>query len=307
MATAPKSTTINRTGDQPVLRPGRPADPPGTEPVVPDTPPGPPAETTEKAATEVAPPAKEVAEKAAPAEGEEEPSADDMARATAQTRQRQRRRLIRQCERLLLLDFNMLAMPGWPDSFLLAKARRRRDLWIFSVTVAALVFFSGMTGFVPAWIAGTGFGAAVLIFLAGLPPVRRLYAKHPSYLDLIFKRQRLLRQARRHAEELESDMGLAWLCVQMSDHNHALRSPRFASLVQLSEQRVLPQALKQRAHMQLYLVFMLEAEKAYERLQQAYFSGHQEAIDRGWATVAEEAKVAKPAEPMPPPDQDAPS
>lgn len=274
---------------------------------MPDSPPAPAAEKPVQKQTDAHLPAIEASAKPAPAEAENEQSEDEMARATAQTRQRQRRRLIRQCERLLLLDFNMLAMPGWPDSFLLAKARRRRDLWIFSVTVAALVFFSGMTGFVPAWIAGTGFGAAVLIFLAGLPPVRRLYARQPSYLDLVFNRQRLLRQARRHAEELESDTGLAWLCVQMADHNHALRSPRFASLVQLSEQRVLPQALKQRGHMQLYLVFMLEAEKAYERLQQAYFSGHQEAIDRGWATVAAEAKVAKADQPAPGPEEGAPS
>ncbi|BES70931.1 hypothetical protein RE428_19490 [Marinobacter nanhaiticus D15-8W] len=198
-------------------------------------------------------------------------------------RQSGRRRLLRQCERVLLLDFNTLAMPDWPDNFTMAAARRRRDIWLFSASLAAIVFLAGVPGIVPAWIAGTGFGAFVLIVLAGIPFVRRLYSGQPSYIDLLLRRQHRMREARSHIQHLEGAEGLAWQCAMMAEFNPALRSPRFSGLVNLSEKRSLARELRRRDHIRLFLIYMLEAEKAYERLQHAYFEGHQTAIDKGWA------------------------
>ncbi|MEX0605902.1 MAG: hypothetical protein WD623_13415 [Marinobacter sp.] len=204
----------------------------------------------------------------------------------AETRQRHLRRLLKQCERVLLLDFSVLAMQDWPDNFTLVEARRRRDIWLFCATLAALVFLSGMTGFVPAWIAGGGFGIFVLIVIAGIPTVRRLYASRPSYLELLIRRQSLMKDARKHVMHLEGEVGLLWQCAQMAEFNSPLKSIRFSGLVRLSEQRVLARSLVKREHMRLYLIYLLEAEKAYDRLQHAYFEGHQGAIDRGWQSVA---------------------
>jgi hypothetical protein len=161
-------------------------------------------------------------------------------------------------------------------------------LWIFSALVAAVVFLSGLTGFVPAWIAGGGFGAFVIILLLGVPVVRRVYTSAPSYLDLLLKRQRLMRDARKHAEHLEGKEGLIWQCARMADFNPALKSTRFGSLLRLSEQKSLPGALSRREHIRLYLIYLLEAEKAYSKVQAAFFEGNQEAIDQGWQTVAAE-------------------
>src|SRR5690554_8225992 len=111
--------------------------------------------------------------------------------------------MLRQCDRVLLMDFDLLSMSDWPNNYQMAAARRSRDLWVFSALVAAVVFLSGLTGFVPAWIAGGGFGAFVIILLLGVPVVRRVYTSTTSYLDLILKRQRLMRDARKHAEHLE--------------------------------------------------------------------------------------------------------
>jgi len=206
----------------------------------------------------------------------------------AESRQRKLRLMLRQCDRVLLLDFDLLALPDWPDNYTLAAARRNRDIWLFGALLAAVVFLSGMTGFVPAWIAGGGFGAFVIILLLGVPGVRRLYTSRPSYLDLVIRRQRMIRDARKHIEHLEGKEGLVWQCARMAEFNSALKATRFSELLALSERRVLARNLTRREHIRLYLIYLLEAEKAYGRAQQAFFEGHQQAIDRGWSSVAAE-------------------
>ncbi|CAN0589229.1 unnamed protein product, partial [Ectocarpus sp. 12 AP-2014] len=204
----------------------------------------------------------------------------------AETRQRTLRLMLKQCDRVLLMDFDLLAMSGWPDNYSLAAARRNRDLWLFSALVAALVFLSGLTGFIPAWIAGGGFGAFVIILMLGVPAIRRIYTARPSYLDLVIKRQRLLRDARKHIEHLEGKEGLVWQCARMAEFNTSLRSSRFSELLALSEQRALARNMTRREYIRLYLIYLLEAEKAYDRVQKAFFDGNQQAMDRGWASVA---------------------
>ncbi|WP_339806687.1 hypothetical protein [uncultured Marinobacter sp.] len=226
---------------------------------------------------------------ASQAEVAEATTSDGVEKRFAESRQRRLRRLLRQCERVTLMDFNTLALSGWPDNFSLSMARRRRDTWLLGASVAALVFLSGMTGFVPAWFAGGGFGAFVVILLLGFPPIRRLYSSRPSYLDLLMQRQQLLRDARKHVAHLEGDLGLIWQCNELSEFNTTLSAPRFSTLRHLSEQRRLSASLNQREHIRLYLIFLLEAEKAYERMQSAYFEGHRQAIDKGWQSVAETA------------------
>lgn len=213
---------------------------------------------------------------------------EDIEKTLAESRQRKLRLMLKQCDRVLLLDFDLLALPDWPDNYTLSAARRNRDLWLFSALLAAIVFLSGMTGFVPAWIAGGGFGAFVIILLMGVPTIRRLYTSRPSYMDLVIRRRRLLRDARKHIEHLEGKEGLVWQCARMAEFNPALKATRFSELLALSERRVLARNMTRREHIRLYLVYLLEAEKAYSRVQQAFFEGHQRAIDHGWESVASE-------------------
>ncbi|WP_138436566.1 hypothetical protein [Marinobacter shengliensis] len=213
-------------------------------------------------------------------------SQGDIEKALAESKQRKLRLMLRQCDRVLLMDFDLLSMSDWPTNYQMAAARRSRDLWVFSALVAATIFLSGLTGFIPAWIAGGGFGAFVIILLLGVPIIRRIYTEKPSYLDLVVKRQRLLRDARKHVEHLEGKEGLVWQCARMAEYNPALKHPRFSDIIRLSEQRVLARQLVRREYVRLYLIYMLEAEKAYSRVQQAFFDGNQEAIDKGWQSVA---------------------
>ena len=268
-----------------VLRPGRSADPapakPEASPAIKAVPA--PASESEGASTSAGGSVQPGAESVHGAE-----AAEDAGPVQAESRQRRLRLILRQCDRVLLMDFDLLAMNDWPDNFSLASARRSRDLWVFSALVAATVFLSGLTGFVPAWIAGGGFGAFVIILLLGIPAVRQIYTSAPSYLDLLIKRRRMMRDARKHAEHLEGKEGLIWQCARMADFNPALKNSRFSRLLRLSEQKALPRALSRREHIRLYLIYLLEAEKAYGRVQAAFFEGNQEAIDRGWQKAVAE-------------------
>lgn len=269
-----------------VLRPGRPADPVANAPAPGEPTPAQPMEAAvggagEDSSSATAPVAGLEAE-AAPSTPADAVAIDEL---SAARRQHKLRLLLRQCDRVLLLDFNLLAMSSWPDNYTVAAARRRRDLWLFSATLSGLIFLSGMTGLVPAWVAGGGFGAFVIILLAGIPVIRRLYSGHESYLELIMRRQRLMREARKHIAHLEGNAGLLWQCAQMSEFNPALRSLRFQRLISLSEKRVLARYCVRRQHVRLFLIYMLESEKAYSRLEQAFFDGNQAAIDAGWASA----------------------
>ncbi len=275
------TTTLTGGADSPPaqLRAGRPADP---------------ADVTNNELEKIAD--TDQPEGAVSAEGEqtnhtgpnteEEQSQQDPEHRQAQTELRNLRLMLRQCDRVLLMDFDLLSMPEWPDNYSLAKARRSRDLWLLSALVAATVFLSGLTGFVPAWVAGGGFGVCVIILLLGVPFIRRIYTNKPSYLDLIWQRQRLLRGARKHVAHLEGSDGLVWQCARMARYNASLRHARFSDMIRLSEQRVLPRYLTKREHFRLYLIYMLEAERAYNKIQQAFFDGNQAAIDKGWQDVA---------------------
>lgn len=283
-------------GGEPLLRRGRPADPPpeagdggrsadaatGTE--LPDNrPERGAAPSVDRLETDDIPAGdRSVAESST---GED---SQDIEKTLAESRQRKLRLMLRQCDRVLLLDFDLLALPDWPDNYTVAAARRNRDIWLFGALLAAVVFLSGLTGFVPAWIAGGGFGAFVIILLLGVPGIRRLYTSRSSYLDLVIRRKRLLRDARKHVEHLERKEGLVWQCARMAEFNSTLKATRFSELLALSERRVLARNLTRREHIRLYLIYLLEAEKAYTGAQQAFFEGHQQAIDQGWSSVAAE-------------------
>lgn len=280
-----KAPQANEPVQAPVLRPGRAADPVPAASTTAAQAPAP--SVASPGEVDVAEPDQESAAlSGAGSDHHDEPSSGKVERVMAESRQRKLRLMLRQCDRILLMDFDLLAMNDWPDNYTLAEARRGRDLWLFSALMAAVVFLSGLTGFVPAWLAGGGFGAFVIILLLGIPAVRQIYTSRPSYLDLIVTRQRMLREARRHAAHLEGSDGLIWQCAQMSDFNPALKNSRFSHLLRLSESRVLPRQLTRREHVRLYLMYLLEAEKAYSRVQKAFFEGNQKAIDHGWQDVA---------------------
>ncbi|WP_077531572.1 hypothetical protein [Vreelandella utahensis] len=226
------------------------------------------------------------------------------AREASRNRQQRRRRLLHDCERLLLLDFDTLAMPGWPDHHQLNLARRRRDSWLLLVSVLAAVVLAGMGNLVPALIGGVAFGGLALVALWGLPGVRHVFTHHPSYMELLLKRRRLLHRARKHVEHLEGPIGLAAACRPLAEYNPALRRSRYTGLYSLSERGQLVDSIRNRAQAQLYLIFALEAEKAYNRLREEYLRTHEQMLDQGEVEPLDAAAQATDPSLVPVPESD---
>ena len=229
-------------------------------------------------------------------------------REAERKRQQRRRRLLHDCERLLLLDFDTLAMPGWPDHHQLNLARRRRDSWLLMLSVLAAVVLAGMGNLVPALIGGVAFGALALVALWGLPAVRHVFTQQASHMELLLKRRRLLHRARKHVEHLEGSIGLAAACRPLAEYNPALRRSRYTGLYSLSERGQLVDSIRNRSQAQLYLIFALEAEKAYNRLREEYLRTYEQMLDEGDVEPLDAAARATDpgVVPVPEPDSDSP-
>ncbi len=199
----------------------------------------------------------------------------------AAARQTDLRLMMRQCDRVLLADYALLAMENWPDNARLSAARYRRDLWLLVIAVAAVLLTGAVVGVLPAWVGGTGFGALVTTLLVAFPPVRRVFSSRASYGELIMQRRQLLNDARRHVAHLEGQDGLVWQCARMAAFNPALASFSFSQLLEASEQHTLVRQLTARKYVRLYLIYLVEADKAYQRLQQSFLDGHQRVLDEG--------------------------
>ena len=215
--------------------------------------------------------------------GEDPEAARRAALEAVRDRQQRRRKLLHDCERLLLLDFDTLAMPGWPDHHQLNLARRRRDSWLLLLSILAAVVLAGMGNLVPALVGGVAFGALAVAGLWGVPVVRHVFTGQPSHMELLLKRRRLLHRARKHVEHLEGPIGLASASRPLAEYNPALRRSRFTGLYSLSERGQLVDSIRTRAQAQLYLIFALEAEKGYNRLREDYLRTHEQMLDEGEA------------------------
>ncbi|MCL1476739.1 MULTISPECIES: hypothetical protein [unclassified Marinobacter] len=200
-------------------------------------------------------------------------------RDKAANRQRQLRLIMRQCDRVLLADYDLLTMEQWPDNARISAARWCRDLWLLAVVIAAVLFIGGVLGVLPAWLGGTGFGAFVTTLLLALPPVRRVFSSRPSHRELMQQRRQMLRDARRHVAHLEGSDGLVWQCERMAAFNPALASHSFSRLREASEKHTLVRQLTERKYVRLYLFYLVEADKAYQRLQQVFLDSRQQELE----------------------------
>lgn len=200
----------------------------------------------------------------------------------ARQRLNQLRGVLRSCERLLVVDEALLEMRQWPDDRQMAQARRWRDLWLLELALCAIVLAAAVAALVPPWLGGAGFGLLVAVMAWALPPVRRVFSRPPTYGQLLVRRFQLLRLARDHVRELEGHPGLVWQCAGLDGFNPALRQPRFRGLRQLSRKGQLLDFIRTQRHVRLYLMFMLEARKGYQRAQFDYLREYQRAGEKGW-------------------------
>ena len=196
--------------------------------------------------------------------------------------QHRKKILLAGCEPLMGFNFNALALDDYPDNALVSAARYDRDAWLGICAVFTSIFFFGLIGFIPPWVAGTGAGLAFLSAISAFTPFRSNFFSRP-HLHVLLKQRKILEfTALNHIQFLEGRDGLAWRCSKLGKYNSNLTKKLFSGLFYYSKERELLDILKNKKHIRLYLLLMVEAQKAYKRLEKDYLENHFKHLDEGW-------------------------
>ncbi len=195
--------------------------------------------------------------------------------------QHRRKRLLASCEPITSLNYDLLAMDNYPENTLLAQARQDRDLWLFVCSVLGLVFLLGLMGLINGWIAGSALGLSILAAIFAFSPLRTVFFERPTLGQLLQQRKELEFRALAHIRFLESHGGLMWRCREMASYNPNLGRKLFAGLVNFSANGTLIDMLRSRQHIRLYLLYGIEAQKAYQKLEKTYLENHFRNLEQG--------------------------
>ncbi len=178
--------------------------------------------------------------------------------------------IIRACEPLEVLNYDLLALKHYPDAVEVLGSKRRRDLWFMAIMLTSGLFLIGWQGLLPAWIAGSSLGLALALGAFAIPQVRGLFLKVPSHRQLVQRKKSMEFRAMSHIRMLEGSDGLAYQCQMMLPYRRALGDKRFHRIVVLSRQKAIIKAMRSVAAIRLYLMYMLEAQQAFKEVKNGY-------------------------------------
>lgn len=192
-----------------------------------------------------------------------------------------RKLLLAGCEPVMGMNYDCLAMDDYPSNEEVMKAKRERDYFLGAGLIASAFFLFGFTGFLPALIAGIAFGVALVSFALAYGRLRKYFFDTRSYRELMDSRRTYEFNALNHIRFLEGKDGLAWRCHKMRKYNNNLERSLFNGMLTFSKQGDLLNIIRNRKQIRLYLLFMIEAQKAYKRLQKDYLERHFKNLERG--------------------------
>ena len=198
-----------------------------------------------------------------------------------QDQQRIRKKLLAECQTLLNINYEWLYLDDYPDNRAVAIAKRNRDYWLFVCCLEFVVFCAGVLELVPAWIGGSAFGLLFITFCWSFKAFRRFFTTEPTLHELLQERKQLEFRALNHIKLLEGQQGLAWKCRKLAKYNENLKRTLFQGVMDVSAKKRLFGVIKEKKHIRLYLQLMLEAEKAYKRLQKDYMRHHFNNLEQG--------------------------
>lgn len=205
--------------------------------------------------------------------------------------QRRKKKLIAACEPVTGMNFDVLAMDDYPDNQTVLRAKRERDFWLLSAAACMAGFAFGLIGLVPAIVGGVSVGFLLMCLLMAFTSLRKRLLDQPMYHELMQQRRVLEFQALSHIRFLEGTEGLAWRCEKMRQYNSNLERKLFKGMVEISRELRLLEVIRNRKQIRLYLLFMVEAQKAYQRLQQDYLQHHFKHLEEGWDDSSTEGLV----------------
>lgn len=198
-----------------------------------------------------------------------------------QNQQHIRKKLLAECQTVLNVNYDWLYLDDYPDNRSVALAKRNRDYWLFVCCVVFIVFCAGVLGVVPAWVGGSAFGLLFITLCFSIKSFRRFFSADPTLSELLQERKKLEFRALNHIKLLEGQEGLAWKCRKLAKYNQNLTRTLFQGVMDVSAQKRLFGVIKEKKHIRLYLQLMLEAEKAYKRLQKDYLKHHFSNLENG--------------------------
>lgn len=207
--------------------------------------------------------------------------------------QHRKKILLAGCEPVMSLNYDFLAMDDYPENSVVAAARRDRDYWLVICSVFASVFFFGLLGFVSAGVSGIAFGLSFLSAIFAFSPLRKYFFSRPPLRELLAKRKEIEFRALSHIRLLEGKDGLAWRCQKLHKYNSNLAKKIFSGIYRFSRERQLLKVLRERKHIRLYLLLMIEAQKAYKRLEKDYLEHHFKHLEAGWDDRMDAQEAAK--------------
>jgi hypothetical protein len=207
--------------------------------------------------------------------------------------QHRRKILLAGCEPVMGFNYDCLAMDDYPSNALVSGAKRDRDYWLMLCGLFATAFLLGVMGLVAAWVAGAGCGLFLLSLVFAFTSFRRNFFERPPLHELLKKRKKIEFSALNHLHFLEGADGLAWRCEKLVKYNTNLNRKIFHGLFRYSKDRSLLSVIKNKKHIKLYLLLMIESQKAYKRLQKDYLARHFKNLDQGLDDTISEMDAAK--------------
>jgi len=207
--------------------------------------------------------------------------------------QHRRKILLAGCEPVMGFNYDCLAMDDYPSNTLVSGARRDRDYWLLLCGLFATAFLLGLFGFVAAWVAGAGCGLFLLSLVFAFTSFRKHFFERPPLHELLKIRKKIEFSALNHLHFLEGKDGLAWRCEKLVKYNSNLERNIFYGLFKYSKDKSLMNVIKNKKHIRLYLLLMIESQKAYQRLQKDYLERHFNHMDQGWDDKISTAEAAK--------------
>ncbi len=207
--------------------------------------------------------------------------------------QHRKKILLAGCEPVMGFNYDFLAMDDYPENALVAAARRDRDYWLAICGVLTSVFVFGLMGFVPAGIAGVSCGLTFISAIFAFSSFRRHFFSRPHLHVLLAKRKEIEFRALSHIRLLEGTDGLAWRCEKLKKYNSNLGQKIFHGIYRFSKEKQLLKVIRQKKHIRLYLMLMIEAQKAYKKLEKDYLENHFKHLEAGWDDRIDEQEASK--------------
>lgn len=214
-------------------------------------------------------------------------------KAELKLQQHRKKILLAGCEPVMGLNYDHLAMDDYPDNTLVAEARRDRDYWVLICAIFASLFVFSLLGLLDAWVGGVGCGMAFLSAFFAFSPMRKFFFSRPHLHELLAKRKVIEYGALHHIQYLEGTDGLAWRCQKLTKFNPNLSKSLFNGIYRYSKDRSLLNYMQNKKTIRLYLLLMVEAQKAYKRLEKEYLESHFKHLDQGWDDRIDELEASK--------------